>query len=84
MVESILITQKKAAEMLKANMILVRKNIYRLMKEQDISQRELGLRIDSDEFYTNYILKHPSPNPSYKKIIAIAAALNTTPIELLK
>lgn len=63
-------------------MDIIRKNIRKLMKELDMTQTELGSRIDSDKFYIRYVLTHPSANPSIKSMEKIAWALKTDLITL--
>lgn len=76
--EKQIIERKEALVLLKTRMDIIRTNIRRLMKEQVVTQTELGIRIDSDKFYISYVLNHPSANPSIMSMEKIAKALETT------
>ena len=82
--ENQIIERKEAIILLKSRMEIIRTNIRRLMKEQSVTQTELGGRIDSDKFYVRYVLTHPNANPSIKSMEKIAWALKTDFITLAK
>jgi len=82
--ENTTIERKEAITLLKTRMDIIRNNIRKLMGEKNITQKELGDRIDSDKFYIRYVLTHPAANPSIKSMEKIAWALKTDLITLAK
>ncbi len=52
------ISKDEARIALATNMIKIVGNILRIMGEKDVNQRELGLRINSEESHVSYMLKH--------------------------
>jgi len=82
--EDSLITKEEGMEILKINMVIFRSNLIRITRERNISISELGERIDSNKRYMHYVLKTPGANPSYKKILLLAAALDVELSDLIK
>lgn len=78
------ITKKEAHEIASKNTKLIQKNIYRILKEKNITQAELCLRIDMEESNLNYILRHPAARPGIERMGRIANKLGVEVIDLFR
>jgi len=72
------ISKDEGKKLLYENIAILRKNITRLLKENNVSKSELGLQIDKDRYYIDYVMNDSLPNPSLDGLGKIAFALNTT------
>ena len=76
-------TREEARNILKRNMDIVKKNIWKLMKEKNWKQKDLAFGVNSTPQFIGYFLRHKG-NCTIEFLGRIAEALGTTTSELAK
>lgn len=84
MQEQLFIEKEEGIKIQKENIDILRKNILVLLNQKKISRSELSRRIDKNNFFVNYVLNDPLPNPSTDGLGKIAHALGVQLYELFK
>lgn len=78
------ITKTEIKFHLKEHVDQMKINVCKMLQKKKMTKAELGRRMDRDADYVNYLINHPSPNPTLGTIVTLAKVLGTDIHSLFK